>query len=334
MELKFFKMHGCGNDYIFIDNLTGKYNGQNFSQFSTQVSHRNFGIGGDGVVVISKSKLANAKMNIYNSDGSEGKMCGNAVRCIAKYLIDNDIVPSTNASIETLCGIKNCVATLKNGECDSITIDMNAPNFDTQSILKKEFAQIHQQYINQKLRVDNTELVVTLVSMGNPHTVIFWDKNRETLQTYLHKHPQKPLTYQLTPNNISAQQGDIANYSLSTAKDMTQLQQLDITGIGSKIERHNIYADRTNVEFVTTLTPTHLQMRVWERGSQETLACGTGATAIVAVACKLGICPINQDITVTLQGGQLMIRQTPQTIYLSGSCEFVFGGVITIENET
>jgi len=306
MELRFFKMHGCGNDYIFVDNLSGKYNKSDFVDIAKNLSDRHFGIGGDGLVVINKSSIADAKMNMYNSDGSEGRMCGNAVRCIAKYLTDSDIVDNLTIRIETLSGIKSCTATMQNGECNSINVDMGLPVFDTNGILKREYSKLYRQYIDKRLTINGVGLFVSMVSMGNPHTVIFCDRQ-----------------------NMHKAQNEDANLSNSILFD-SDLSNIDIAKIGYQIEQHKIFLDRTNVEFVKVVSPAHLQVRVWERGSGETLACGTGACAIVAVACKLGICNLDKDIIVELRGGKLTIKQTENTIYLKGSCEYVFDGTIYI----
>ncbi len=289
MKINFTKMHGCGNDYVYIDCFNEENTGdclldspESFCRF---MSHRHFGVGGDGVVLIMQSPVADAKMRMFNLDGSEGRMCGNAIRCVAKYLYDNNIVLNDQMSIETLSGVKNLQLFIQNEQVNAVKVDMGNAQF-TPSLIPVKFCG--NKMINQPIEVDGKTYNVTCVSMGNPHAVIF---------------------------NLNE------NGSLET---------LDIKTVGSAIEVSDYFPDKVNVEFAQLLTRNRIKMRVWERGSGETFACGTGACAVVAAAIENGYCDKNTDVTVELLGGELIIHCTDNTVYMTGECVKVFDGVVEI----
>ena len=253
MEIKFTKMHGCGNDYIYINcfNLDIK----NTNTLSTIMSPRHFSVGADGVVLILKSDVADAKMRMFNLDGSEGLMCGNAIRCIGKYLYDNKLVNKLDISIETLSGIKYLKLFVENDKVTKVSVDMGIASFNPKKIpLLKE-----NEMINEDCFINNSNYKMTAVSMGNPHSVIYLD----------------------------------------------EIDNLDLNKIGPTFENNKLFPERVNTEFIKIIDKKHLKMRVWERGSGETYACGTGACATVAAACKNGICDFNKNIFVELLGGTL-----------------------------
>lgn len=279
MKLYFTKMHGCGNDYIYINSLENPISNPN--DLSIKLSNRNFGIGSDGIILICPSNIADAKMRIFNADGSEGKMCGNGIRCVGKYLYDNKIVTKNPLSIETLSGIKILNLTLQNNKVETVTVDMGKASlntYDIPAIFNKE------QIINEPIIIDNTAYHITCVSMGNPHCVIF------------------------TQN----------------------LDSLDLSKLGPKFENNPIFPERINTEFIEVIDSKTIKMRVWERGSGETLACGTGACAATVASVLNNYCDKNSDVTVKLKGGTLSIKYTDEAVYLTGPSTTVFTGEIDI----
>ncbi len=289
MKIEFTKMHGCGNDYIYINCFDGTAtDGQSLKSpevLSQVLSDRHFGIGGDGVVLIMQSAVADAKMRMFNLDGSEGKMCGNAIRCVAKYLYDNKIIVKNLLSIETLSGIKKLQLFTENEMVSSVKVDMGEAELTPKLIPVKYDGQ---KMVNKPITVAEKTYNVTCVSMGNPHAVIFdWKEN-------------------------------------------VLLNDLDIKAIGSEIEVSEYFPDKVNVEFAKVLTKNRIKMRVWERGSGETLACGTGACAVVVAAVENGYCEKNTDVTVELLGGELIINYTNDTVYMTGGCVKVFDGVVEV----
>ena len=280
-KLKFTKMHGIGNDYIYFNAIDQQIDDP--EELSIKLSDRRFGIGGDGIILVCPSDIADAKMRIFNEDGSEAKMCGNGIRCVAKFVYDYGIVPAekTTVAIDTLSGIKTIDLTVENGRAIAAKVDMGAP------ILKP--ADIPMDYdgeivVDQMLEVDGKTWKVTAVSMGNPHCVTFVD----------------------------------------------DVDSLDLEKIGPSFENHPAFPDRVNTEFVRVIDEHTLQMRVWERGSGETWACGTGACATVVAACLNGYCKKGEDITVHLRGGDLVIRYTDKTVMMTGPAATVFEGEIEI----
>ena len=277
--LHFTKMHGCGNDYIYFNCMEKELS--NPLKLSIKLSNRNFGIGGDGIVMMLPSKVADARMRMFNIDGSEGKMCGNAIRCVAKYLYDNKIVQNNPLTIETLSGIKIISVNIENDVVISARVDMGKPILAPAEIPTKMEGEV---IVKQKLLVGKKEYEVTCVSMGNPHCIVFCD--------------------------------DVANLPLSE--------------IGPKFEYHSVFPEGVNTEFIKVIDKNTLEMRVWERGSGETLACGTGACASAVAAVLAGYCNKNEDITIRLIGGELVIRYTDETVFMTGTCTKVFDGVVEI----
>lgn len=279
MKLKFTKMHGCGNDYIYINTFNQDINSP--ENLSKVLSDRHFGIGGDGIVLICPSDVADAKMRMFNIDGSEGKMCGNAIRCVAKYIYDNNIVKKDIITIETLSGIKTLTLYTKNEVVTSVKVDMGKAEIETNKI---PVLLDDKTVINKEVIIKNKLYNITCVSMGNPHCIVFCD--------------------------------DVDNIKLEK--------------IGRMFENHKMFPERVNTEFVKVIDKNTIKMRVWERGSGETLACGTGACASVVAAALNGHCKKNEDVKVILLGGELTIKFTNETVFMTGGCIKVFEGVVEI----
>ncbi len=279
MELKFTKMQGCGNDYIYINCFDREIDSP--ESLSILLSDRHYGIGGDGIVLIMRSAAADAKMRMFNLDGSEGKMCGNAIRCIAKFLYDNSIVRKQEMSIETLSGIKRLTLYTKNGLVSSVRVDMGRAELRPELIPVKLPGE---RVVARPVTVGGRDYAITCVSMGNPHCVVFCD----------------------------------------------DIDGLDLTEIGPMFENSELFPDRVNTEFVEIVGRNHLKMRVWERGSGETLACGTGACASAVAAVLNGYSDKAADIKVTLLGGELIIRYTDDAVFMTGECKKVFDGMVEI----
>lgn len=280
MKLKFTKMHGCGNDYIYFNCFEQEV--ADPEALSIRLSDRHFGIGGDGIVLICPSDVADAKMRMFNADGSEGKMCGNATRCIGKYMYEHGLISKPEMTLETLSGIKILKMTEEDGKITSVRVDMG------KAILKP--SEIPTKYtgdtaVSVPLTVDGTEYAVTCVSMGNPHCIVFVDQDVNTL---------------------------------------------DLPKIGPSFENHEMFPERINTEFIRVIDDHTLQMRVWERGSGETLACGTGSCAAAVASVLNGYCPKGEDITIHLVGGDLKIRYTDEAVYLTGPATTVFEGSIEL----
>lgn len=274
--MEFTKMQGLGNDYVYVNCFKEKI--ENPSEMAVKVSDRHFGIGSDGLILIKPSEVADFEMEMYNADGSRGEMCGNGIRCVAKYVYDYGLTDKTSISVETLGGIKYLDLTVEHGKVTLVKVDMGTP------ILKPELIPIvakGETVIDEPIMVGGKEYHMTGVSMGNPHDVVFMD--------------------------------DIKN--------------LEIEKIGPLFENHERFPNRINTEFVNVIDRHTAQMRVWERGSGETLACGTGACA-VAVACILNGLTEN-TVTVKLLGGDLQIEwnREKNTVYMTGPAEVSFDGV-------
>lgn len=285
MKVSFTKMHGCGNDYIYLDcfspEVADHIASLSLSTLAIALSDRHTGIGGDGLVLIRRSSKADASMQMFNQDGSEGAMCGNAIRCVACYLYDQGIVTKTDMTIDTLSGIKALQLSIQQNRVHSIQVDMGIPQRRAAQIpvlWNKEYA------IDLPLSIQQQDYLLTCISMGNPHAVIFCD----------------------------------------------EIEQLDLAAIGPQIEQHPLFPERINTEFVKVVDRQHLQMRVWERGSGETRACGTGACASVVAAILHGFCDQDEDILVSLPGGDLIIRYTKEHVILQGPCTLVFHGTIDL----
>ncbi len=288
MKIRFTKMHGCGNDYIYLncfENFAGYGEDINSPEaLAITLSDRHFGIGGDGIVLMLDSSIADAKMRMFNIDGSEGKMCGNAIRCVAKYLYDNNIVKKECMSIETLSGIKELFLSTEEGQVKTVEVDMGKAEFSTKLIPMNFDCDT---VIDKTINVDGKDYNVSCVSMGNPHAVLF-DYGSE------------------------------------------EFESMDIKSVGSKIENSKYFPQKVNVEFAKVISADKIKMRVWERGSGETFACGTGACAVVATAVKNGFCKKDTDISVELLGGVLTIKYTDDTVFMTGSATKVFDGELEI----
>ena len=280
MNMKFTKMHGCGNDYVYVDCTNEMI--ENPSEVSKYVSDRHFGIGSDGLILICSSETADFRMAMYNADGSEGAMCGNGIRCVAKYVYDKGLTDKKNISIETKSGIKELELTVEDGKVSLVKVNMGAP------ILKAKDIPVDvdtEKCIDSDINVDGKDYKITCVSMGNPHAVTFIDEDVKTFP---------------------------------------------IEKIGPKVENHPMFPDWVNTEFVQVLNRHEVNMRVWERGSGETLACGTGTCATV-VACVLnGL--TDDEVTVHLLGGDLFIKYDREndTVWMTGPAVIAFEGTIEL----
>ena len=277
--MKFTKMHGIGNDYVYVNCFEESV--KNPAEVSKFVSDRHFGIGSDGLILISPSAIADFRMNIYNADGSQAEMCGNGIRCVAKYVYDYGLTDKTEISVETLAGIKYLRLQVENGKVASVEVNMGAPILEPKEI---PVAVEESPVVNVPVEVKGKIYHMTCVSMGNPHAIIF----------------------------------------------MNNVKDLDIAAIGPYFENHTVFPKRTNTEFVEVLDRNTVNMRVWERGSDETLACGTGACA-TTVACILNDKTEN-EVTVHLLGGDLKIRwdREANQVYMTGPAIVVFDGEITL----
>lgn len=279
--MKFTKMHGCGNDYIYVD--CTKELLENEGEISEKLSKRRFGVGSDGLICIKKSDVADFKMSMYNADGSEGKMCGNGIRCVGKYVYDNGLTDKKIITVETLSGIKTLELTVVNGKVELVRVDMGAPIINAKDVPAVSPSG-SDKIIDEKITVDGKEYNVTCVSMGNPHCITYVDDTKS----------------------------------------------LDLEKIGPGFEFHKMFPDRVNTEFIQVLSRNEINMRVWERGSGETLACGTGACASV-VACVLnGL--TDDEVKVNLVGGELYIKYDREvnTVYLKGPATTVYKGEVDI----
>ncbi len=275
--LRFTKMHGCGNDYIYFDCFSETVDSP--EDLAVAVSDRHFGIGGDGIVLICPSETADARMRMFNADGSEGKMCGNAIRCVAKYLYDNKMVQKETVTIDTLSGVKPIRLQTDGGIAYGATVDMGKAEFSPKNVPVNIDAD---EVVNYPVRLAGETRRITCVSMGNPHCVLFCD----------------------------------------------DVQGLDLPKIGPLFENDPLFPERVNTEFVRVIDKNTLEMRVWERGSGETMACGTGACATVAAAVRNGICSKGEDVRVILRGGELVIRYTDESVFMTGNAMCVFEGTV------
>ena len=276
-------MHGTGNDYIYVNCFEETV--ENPEELAVKLSDRRFGIGGDGLILICPSEVADFKMRMFNNDGSEGKMCGNGTRCIGKYVYDNGMTDKKEVTLETLAGIKHLkLFTDEHNRVSSVTVDMGKAILTPKDIPVKTDLDM---FVNQPVMVNGTIYDMTCVSMGNPHAVIFM------------------------PNNT--------------------IDDLDLERMGFYFEHHELFPDRVNTEFVEVIDSHTLKMRVWERGSGETLACGTGTCATVVASVLKGICNNDEEILVHLRGGDLkVIYKKDGTVLLTGNAVKVFDGVIDL----
>ncbi len=279
--MKFSKMHGIGNDYVYVNGFKEKID--NPEEVSVFVSDRRKGIGSDGLIMILPSEVADCRMRMFNADGSEGMMCGNGIRCVAKYAKDHGMVDGNVVRIETLSGIKTVNILENKGNSATVRVDMGAPMLSPLD-MPADFEG--DRIINKTLEVGKDKYKVTCVSMGNPHCIIFMDSD--------------PM-------------------------------QMNLPEIGAKFENHPIFPEKVNTEFVQVLDEHTIFMRVWERGSGETFACGTGACAVAVASVLNGYCKHDEEITIKLRGGDLkIVWKSDGTVMMTGSATHVFDGEITL----
>ena len=311
--MKFTKMHGLGNDYVYVNCFEEKID--NPPAVARFVSDRHFGIGSDGLIMINPSKTADFEMEMYNADGSRGEMCGNGIRCVAKYVYDYGLTDKTQISVETLGGIKYLDLTVEDGKVSLVKVDMGKPELEASKVpvdvnalveykaayrntykndaklcplAVKALDNVENAVINEAILVDGKSYDITGVSMGNPHDIVYLD------------------------NDI----------------DITKF---DIEKVGPYFENHKAFPERINTEFVQVLDRKTLNMRVWERGSGETFACGTGTCATVVATVLNGMCD-SKDVTVHLLGGDLKITWDEESgdVYMEGPAATVFTGEIEL----
>ena len=283
--MRFTKMEGCGNDYVYVDCVRehpelAQAGQETLKNLAIAVSDRHYGIGSDGLILILPSQVADFRMQMFNSDGSESEMCGNGTRCIGKFVYDRGLTRKNPVSLETLAGIKILELHLKDGVVDTVTVDMGQPILEPAEI---PVLCAKKPVVGMEMKAAGRTFPATCVSMGNPHAVVFLDE-------------------------------PVKSFALEK--------------YGSAAEVSSLFPKKTNVEFVNVLSPTRLQMRVWERGAGETLACGTGACATVVAAVLNGICAREAEVTVDLLGGQLSIRWDQENghVYMTGPAAFCFDG--------
>ena len=273
--IKFTKMHGLGNDYVYIDAINQKI--ENESSLAKFVSNRHFGIGSDGLILICKSEIADFKMRMFNSDGSEAEMCGNGIRCVGKFVYDKGLTNKTTVKIETLAGIKTLILNTKDGKVGTARVDMGEPILEAEKI---PVISTEKPVKNLELEAENKKFKFTCVSMGNPHAITIVENTKE----------------------------------------------FDVEKYGKVLEIDKAFPKKANIEFVQIVDRQNINMRVWERGAGETLACGTGACA-TAVACNLnGL--TDRKVNIELLGGTLNIEwnEIDNHVYMTGPAVTVFDG--------
>ncbi|MCM1453967.1 MAG: diaminopimelate epimerase [bacterium] len=272
--MTFTKMHGLGNDYIYIDCMAGEV--ADPAALAVEMSDRHTGVGGDGIILILPSEVADFRMRMFNADGSEGKMCGNASRCIAKYVYEAGLTDKAIITLDTLSGVKTLSMDIRQGRVEAVTVDMGMPQIDAAAV---PVLTDKPSLVGEPVMTSAGEVTLTAVSMGNPHGVTF----------------------------------------------LADPDSADVHGLGRELECHPMWPDRANIEFAAVTDPTHIRMRVWERGSGETRACGTGACATVVAAVLAGL--TEREVTVSLPGGDLEIEWGDDGhVYMKGPAETVFTG--------
>jgi diaminopimelate epimerase len=279
-------MHGAGNDYIYIDGFRETVD--NPAELAIRVSDRHTGIGADGLVLILPSDTCDFRMRMFNADGSEAAMCGNASRCVGKYVFDEGLTDKRTIRLETLAGVKTLHLTPVNGKVEKVRVDMGEPVFDVEKI---PVDWPRADLIGQRVSFGTLRLTLTAVSMGNPHAIVFLDEN---------------------------------------FPEMKDLKVFPVETLGRLIENAPLFPERTNVEFVEIVSPTYARMRVWERGSGETLACGTGACAVLAAAVVNG--KLQRKATIVLQGGELKLvwEAGSNRMFMTGPAVRVFDGTMDL----
>lgn len=278
MKMKFEKMHGCGNDYVYVSGFDYDIPKEDKEKLAIKLSDRHFGVGSDGLIFINPSKIADFEMEMYNADGSRSEMCGNGMRCVARYVYDKGLTKNTEFSVESMGKIKYIQLFLKDGEVDEIKVDMGEPILEPSQI---PVVSDKERFIDETVNIDGKDFQMTSVSMGNPHAVIFTD-------------PDSVLTY------------------------------------GSSVENNKLFPKRVNAEFVEVLDRKNVRMRVWERGTGETLCCGTGCCA-TTVACILNEFT-DDEITVHVIGGAIKVHWNKEDnhVYMTGPATHVFEGEVEI----
>lgn len=277
--MKFKKMHGCGNDYIYVNGMEEKIEPEKKPGLVRRMSERHFGVGADGVIFINASDEADFEMEMWNADGTRGEMCGNGIRCVAKYVYDKGLTDKTELSIVSGGQIKYLELQVRDGKMLTARVNMGKPVFDPEKI-PVIMPEGEKSAVDAPIMVNGEEYHMTCVSMGNPHTVIF----------------------------------------------MNDVSGLEIEKLGPCFENHERFPRRVNTEFVKVLDRNHVEMRVWERGSGETLACGTGSCATVAACVLNGL--TDNAVTVKLLGGELLIEWDKESdlIYMTGPASTVYEG--------
>ncbi len=276
--MMFFKMQGLGNDYVYIDCINGK-EPIDIKNLTNRLSNRHFGVGSDGLILLCKSKVADLKMRMFNSDGSEAQMCGNGIRCVAKLAYELGLICEEITTIETLSGIKTLKLNIVNGKVKTVEVDMGAPILEATKIPVSSSAKIEDKKVKAEVKVKNKKIELTCVSMGNPHAVTF-------------------------VNNI---------------------KNFKVAEYGPILENADIFPEKANIEFVEVVDKNNIKMRVWERGSGETLACGTGACSSVVASRLNGY--TDRKVNVQLLGGNLEIEWKPNNhVYMTGPAVTVFKG--------
>lgn len=273
--MKFTKMHGCGNDYVYVNGFTEKVADK--PKAVVALSDRHFGIGSDGVIFINPSQQADFEMEMYNADGTRAEMCGNGIRCVGKYVYDHGMTDKTSITVESFGKVKYLDLTVENGKVVKVKVNMGKPELTAKDV---PVVSVHEQVIDEEIIVKGKSYRMTCVSMGNPHAVVFMD----------------------------------------------DVEHLAIEEIGPYFENHERFPNRTNTEFVQVIDNSHVKMRVWERGTGETLACGTGCCA-TAVACVLNRLT-GAHVTVQVLGGEIEIYwdQKENLVYMTGPAVTVFEG--------
>ena len=276
-KLVFTKMQTCGNDYIFLENFDGRITCP--ESLCVPFCRRHFGVGADGIILMERSEIADAKMRMFNSDGSEGKMAGNALRCVGKYLHDKGLTDKETLTVETASGVRTVTLYTTSGKVTSASVDMGRATLDTAAL---KFTIAESQVVDYPVRIAGRPYNITCVDMGNPHCVVFCDR----------------------------------------------VDAVDIDFIGPRFEHAPYFPERINTEFIRVVNPSTIKMRVWERGSGETMACGTGACAAVVAAVANGLCEKGRDVTVRVKGGELIVHYTDEGVTLTGDAKLVYTGEI------
>lgn len=287
--MKFTKMHGCGNDYVYVNGFEEKIKQTDKSELVKRISDRHFGVGSDGVIFINPSDQADFEMEMWNADGTRAEMCGNGIRCVAKYVYDKGMTQQHDITVISAGNVKYLTLTTANDVVKMVRVNMGKPELLPEKIpvqpelsgtLHKEKKSVLKMLVGYPILVQDKEYQMTCVSMGNPHAVVFLD----------------------------------------------ELSDLDIHMIGPSFEKHPCFPKRTNTEFIKVIDRSNIQMRVWERGTGETLACGTGCCAAVVASVLNGL--TDNKVTVKLLGGELFIEwdREENLVYMTGPAETVFEG--------